>query len=364
MKRRKIGYIICLISILWLNVFYIDYSVFMLLVMFISVPLISCIFMRIAWLMQDISVTLEKEAVAQGQDIKIWVKNSNKLASIFVKHIEADISMSFLQKEIPYRVIDKRNRLLLNINSEHVGILNVNIKRINIYDFFMIFCGRKKIQKQKDIIVMPKMVLADDDRRGNSNYQKNGVSEEYVFSYEPDDNTEVIDLRQYRHGDAINHIHWNLSSVSDEYIVKQYGSSVKDKNIIVADIIPIEKEEDRYLLDKIYCALYSVGNVFAENGILAEFAVWNEESGQLQELVFDDIASLNGAICNLMKVRGSYTDIQSVFEMLDMQYENGYDREKTTCITMSDIDGIENVYNIHDTKIKDIVNNMYDVILN
>ena len=106
-----------------------------------------------------------------------------------------------------------------------------------------------------------------------SNYEKIGVSQDYVFSYEPNDNTEVIDLRPYRQGDAINHIHWNLSTIGDDYIVKQYGSSIESKNIIVADIIPVENEEDRYMLDKLYSALYSVGNVFAENGILSEFAL-------------------------------------------------------------------------------------------
>ena len=77
------------------------------------------------------------------------------------------------------------------------------------------------------------------------------MSQDYVFSYEPNDNTEVIDLRPYRQGDAINHIHWNLSTIGDDYIVKQYGSSIESKNIIVADIIPVENEEDRYCFFKV-----------------------------------------------------------------------------------------------------------------
>ena len=40
MNKRKIGYIICLISVIWLNVLFVDYSVFVLLVMFICLPII------------------------------------------------------------------------------------------------------------------------------------------------------------------------------------------------------------------------------------------------------------------------------------------------------------------------------------
>lgn len=364
MNKRKIGYIICLISVIWLNVLFVDYSVFVLLVMFICLPIISGIFMRISWLMANISVSVEKEVVIQGQEVKLLLKNKNRLANILVKHVKAKATMSFLEKDIVYKTIDKRKRLVININPQHAGILNVNIKELEIYDLFMMFCGRKNIEKQVNIIVMPKIVLADEDRRDVSNYEKIGVSQDYVFSYEPNDNTEVIDLRPYRQGDAINHIHWNLSTIGDDYIVKQYGSSIESKNIIVTDIIPVENEEDRYMLDKLYSALYSVGNVFAENGILSEFALWNEESGQIEELVFDDISSLNSAIYNLMNVKGSYNGAENVFETLEQQYDNSYYIEKTTCITVNDIKENNNVYNIRNTEIKDIVNNMYDVFIN
>ncbi len=364
MNKRKIGYIICLISVIWLNVLFVDYSVFVLLVMFICLPIISGIFMRISWLMANISVSVEKEVVIQGQEVKLLLKNKNRLANILVKHVKAKATMSFLEKDIVYKTIDKRKRLVININPQHAGILNVNIKELEIYDLFMMFCGRKNIEKQVNIIVMPKIVLADEDRRDVSNYEKIGVLQDYVFSYEPNDNTEVIDLRPYRQGDAINHIHWNLSTIGDDYIVKQYGSSIESKNIIVADIIPVENEEDRYMLDKLYSALYSVGNVFAENGILSEFALWNEESGQIEELVFDDISSLNSAIYNLMNVKGSYNGAENVFETLEQQYDNSYYIEKTTCITVNDIKENDNVYNIRNTEIKDIVNNMYDVFIN
>ncbi len=364
MNKRKIGYVICLISVLWLNIMYVDYSVFVLLVMFVVIPVISAIFMRIAWLMEDINISAEKEVVTQGHDIRLWIKNNNRLTNVLVKRVDVNANISFLENDMPYKTIDKRKGLVVNINSQHAGILSVDIKKLAIYDFFMIFCAKKRISKQMDIIVMPEIVLADEDKRGVNDYENVGNSEEYVFSYEPDDNTEVIELRQYRPGDAINHIHWNLSTTGEEYIVKQYGSAVNDKNIIVADIIPVENEQDRALLDKIYCALYSVGNVFAENGILTEFAVWNEESGQMEELIFDDIASLNGAMLNIMRVSGCYNGAYNVFERLQMQFGNGYDFEKTLCITANNIEIMNNVYNIHDTKIKDIVNNVYDVMMN
>ena len=82
MNKRKIGYIICLISVIWLNVLFVDYSVFVLLVMFICLPIISGIFMRISWLMANISVSVEKEVVIQGQEVKLLLKNKNRLANI------------------------------------------------------------------------------------------------------------------------------------------------------------------------------------------------------------------------------------------------------------------------------------------
>ena len=227
-----------------------DYSAFMLLVLFVAVPLISLIYMRIAWLLIRVKL-ITKNMCIPKEDIRISVKNKSRLAGILNRTVNVDVRMSFLKKKLNYDVKYYKNITEINIIPEHAGYMEVTIKSFVIYDFLMIFKGKRKINRTKSIAVFPELAYASEDKRSEAEYRYYGASDEYEFSYEPEDNTEVIDLRQYRQGDAINHIHWNLSTAGDEYIVRQYGSAIKQENIIIADIICVNNEKERFVLDDI-----------------------------------------------------------------------------------------------------------------
>lgn len=254
--------------------------------------------------------------------------------------------------------------------------MEVTIKSFVIYDF-MIFKGKRKINRTKSIAVFPELAYASEDKRSEAEYRYYGASDEYEFSYEPEDNTEVIDLRQYRQGDAINHIHWNLSTAGDEYIVRQYGSAIKQENIIIADIICVNNEKERFVLDDIYSALYSAGNVYAENGISASYAVWDDKAQEVLLYSFYDEDSLCEAVCRLMRIEGCNNGAANVIAALKgHDYQTEY---KITVITTDGFTGINdiqneeyvmdglyqneyNIYNINSMDIKDIPDNMYDFI--
>lgn len=376
MKRRKVGYLICLFCILWINVLYVDYSAFMLLVLFVAVPLISLIYMRIAWLLMRVKL-ITKNMCIPKEDIRISVKNKSRLAGILNRTVNVDVRMSFLKKKLNYDVKYYKNITEINIIPEHAGYMNVTIKSFVIYDFLMIFKGKRKINRTKSIAVFPELAYASEDKRSEAEYRYYGASDEYEFSYEPEDNTEVIDLRQYRQGDAINHIHWNLSTAGDEYIVRQYGSAIKQENIIIADIICVNNEKERFVLDDIYSALYSAGNVYAENGISASYAVWDDKAQEVLLYSFYDEDSLCEAVCRLMRMEGCNNGAANVIAALKgHDYQTEY---KITVITTDGFTGINdiqneeyaadglyqdeyNIYNINSMDIKDIPDNMYDFI--
>lgn len=78
--------------------------------------------------------------------------------------------------------------------------------------------------------------LIPDIELGTSHRNKRkSEGEQYNPNLSGNDVTEVHDLRDYQKGDALNRIHWKLSSKLDQIIVREFGNPTSHETVVLYD---------------------------------------------------------------------------------------------------------------------------------
>lgn len=90
-------------------------------------------------------------------------------------------------------------------------------------DYLGLIGTQKNFRGSCQLAVLPEPVLSTRVRTGMEKQQ------EYRYSAVADDDSDILDLRAFRPGDNLNHIHWNLSLRTDDLIVRQYGEQIDVK---------------------------------------------------------------------------------------------------------------------------------------
>ena len=111
------------------------------------------------------------------------------------------------------------------------------------------------------LAVLPEPVLSTRIRTGMEKQQ------EYRYSAVADDDSDILDLRAFRPGDNLNHIHWNLSLRTDDLIVRQYGEQIDVKKVILVDLSILNTAQYRSRMDAVYTAVASIANLYVENEV-------------------------------------------------------------------------------------------------
>lgn len=112
------------------------------------------------------------------------------------------------------------------------GTYEIGVRCFYAYDLFRIFRMRIDIDNFESVEVLPRRLeMAEDDSREASDSAKRTVK--LPNSY---DKLEVSDVREYRMGDTLKSIHWNLSSKSEDLVVRDYNTGTTDLSCIFCDM--------------------------------------------------------------------------------------------------------------------------------
>ncbi len=245
---------------------------------------------------------------------------------------------------------------LLEIPMKHCGIVKLRIDRLICRDYMQIFSTSIKYNHTNYAVAFPELVELNEVM-----VRETESEEDYRFSYSETDNTEIMDFREYREGDVINHIHWKLSAVADDYIIKQYGEEIERYNYIIVDLEKKPQESFRDDLDLIYKAAYSIGNMYAENGIRASFLAWDSAKRNVYDGMFKDRQQLERCMTDLMKIAckdGSLDRLDGyIKEKTDVG--NEWNDNRNIVITTSDI--INDEYRIFNVKKDDLKEMLLDI---
>lgn len=302
MKRRKLIYVICLISVIILNCLYINYQFFIMLVLVVFVPFISWVWYRLSRTGLRLYVGAQDTNLSTKNDMEIIIKTENACpVEMPWGRLYMQIRYSNMQtmKEVttPVTACGRRvHNQRITIHPKHCGIVSIYVNRLEVRDFLQLCAAKYHYNVVKQLAVFPQCVTAD----GVEQYPQQEPS--YIFSYCPTDNTEVLDLRPYVEGDALNRIHWKRSMYTDEYIVRQYGDEMDNCSYILVDLTKLTHTKFRDDLDLIYQAAYSIAYAFIRQQKPSRFVVWDDSTGNELVLSFEDETSLMCCMAELMSV--------------------------------------------------------------
>ena len=125
------------------------------------------------------------------------------------------------------------------------GTYEIGVSCFYVYDFFRMIRVRVDIEEYHNVLVLPRKGVMEDGRAlAASDMSNRQTRSPYTF-----DRLEVLDVRDYRLGDALKDIHWKLSSKTEDLLVRDYSSGASNRTIIYCDLAatfpstPPKKEE-------------------------------------------------------------------------------------------------------------------------
>lgn len=305
MKHRRVLYLICLLVVLGVNIFYVEYQIFMLLVLMIVLPLISWIMFMISYINLGMSLQVDSNIVTEGSSVRIRLVKKNMLNLSFVN---ADMS-------IKYTYISTGDELRKNVTringlgkyagkvelpASFCGNISIGVDVIDIYDYLGFFHIRKKFKGMTKVCIMPKSEASDiQDIEGAYSEIDN---EELRFRGAGD---EVTELREYRDGDSPRNIHWKRSSTlpEDDFIVKEYDLDVYRTVFLVIDIDASKSKQPLEHMSRIYRAAFCKGLGLVHNNAIGEYVVWDGVREDIVRLKFYDDVTCIQAMKKVMEYK-------------------------------------------------------------
>lgn len=160
MLKRRILYFICLAVVFGINIFYVEYQIFILLVLMIAIPLVSWIMYAISDVSLGLSLQVNKNVVQVGNRIKIRIvkKNACNLAfvngSITIKYMYCHTGDEFMIN-VPIKQGIRKSAGITDISADYCGNICVGVESIEICDYLGLFGKKKQFAGVTKVSVMP-----------------------------------------------------------------------------------------------------------------------------------------------------------------------------------------------------------------
>lgn len=114
----------------------------------------------------------------------------------------------------------------------HRGTYEIGVSCFYVYDFFRIWRLRVDMDEYNSIFVLPRRrLLGGESVEARSDMAATAMRSALVY-----DRAEVLDVREYRMGDAMRDVHWKLSSKAEELLVRDFSGGSSDRTIVYCDL--------------------------------------------------------------------------------------------------------------------------------
>ena len=119
-----------------------------------------------------------------------------------------------------------------DVTFRHRGTYEIGVCCFYVYDFFRLFRVRVDIDEYHDILVLPrKQLLEGEGAVAVSDTAQTQTKSPFSF-----DRLDVLEVRDYRMGDALRDVHWKLSAKAEDLLVKDYSSGASGMTIVYCDM--------------------------------------------------------------------------------------------------------------------------------
>lgn len=227
-----------------------------LMVLFLTqILLIPIMFFLSRYLRKHFSVSVEEKTVFAEKDIPFsWTLKTENQGRLPITRFAVRYRVFRNGKPVKRRkvygssdrgehIISFRDRL------EHCGITSYRTEDIRVSDYLSLFSGKRIMEEKIDVYVFPPRYEMQIRIESDSD----GVEDQYPqVSYLPGNNYEEIrQIREYRDGDSVRHIHWNQTARRDSLWVKEYEEETKGRAVLFLDLKD-GKDKTESALDAFY----------------------------------------------------------------------------------------------------------------
>ncbi|MBQ4069703.1 MAG: DUF58 domain-containing protein [Lachnospiraceae bacterium] len=327
MAIRRIMYIIFLLATIWIFIVYVDYSALQLFVSMIIIPAILDIMAFIASRNVIAGLELKDIYVVKKKSVQLIVKVANPSILPFIgAMVEIEMKDGFggntVNKKLKLNISDREiNKFYLDMTPEYCGRIDISIKKFKLYDFTGIWSFKGKIDKMVQLYVLP----LNNEEQINVIPRNNEYIEEPVkFSdNEPgDDCSQVFDIREFREGDRLQRIHWQLSAKKDETYVKEFSMPIDASAEILLELAFSSNNEVLRNVDAIIEKAYGLSVAFLEQEIYHYISWYDCKRG---EIVRRDVTSADDIWNILYEIYHTslYEDVAALQLYDGISYGNG-----------------------------------------
>ncbi len=173
--------------------------------------------------MMELCFTVENKSIFPIACAKMEVTYQNQ----FYKEKNRETFLFSLQGK-------QKGEIRKKLCSEHCGSILVRIEYVKVYDLLKLFGLKKKIKQEETFAVLPPISPLTVSIHADTAATMD--SEIYSKEESGDDPSEVFDIREYREGDRLQRIHWNLSLKQDDYIIKEFSFPNKQCILLLIEL--------------------------------------------------------------------------------------------------------------------------------
>lgn len=329
MIKTKIIYFFIIIGTFLFTILYSDYFPLAIFIITLVLPIILNIIIRI--IKKSISLYIKRIDVVQNKNDGIEVKLLIKNNSIFPA-VNGELKLCYYNKfsgnkEIEYinfPINSKETESIdFKIKSKYCGKLIIEIQSLKIYDYLTFSSVKKKVNKSKEVIVLPQIY----DINFSSNVTNINSLDGEIFSKDKagDDPSEVFNVREYVEGDKIQRIHWKLSSKVDNVMIKEYSQPIVHDSIIIVEFC--ESENNINTIQGIIETAISLSHMLLSYNYIHYICWYDKSKDFFNKIIINSEDDMLGVACELLSLR-PYTD--DVLSLKHYNIEKGseeYSRE-------------------------------------
>lgn len=322
MIKTKIIYFFIIIGTFLFAILYSDYFPLAIFIITLVLPIILNIIIRI--IKKSISLDIKSIDVAQNKNDDIEVKILIKNNSIFPA-INGELKLYYYNKfsgnketeYINFPINSKETESIdFKIKSKYCGKLIIELQSLKIYDYLTFSSVKKKLNKSKEIIVLPQ--IYDLNFSGNV-ININSLDGE-IFSKDKagDDPSEVFNVREYVEGDKIQRIHWKLSSKVDNVMIKEYSQPIVHNSIIIVEFY--ESENNINTIQGIIETAISLSHMLLSYNYIHYICWYDKSKDFFNKIIINSEEDMLGVACELLSLK-PYTD--DVLSLKNYNIEKG-----------------------------------------
>lgn len=234
-----VEYAVFLTAAIFLLVFFHSYFMFFLFVFLVVLPGVSIYaeFYAKKHIHCTISIDKKSAAVMEQATASVTIHNSawfpllGCTVSLQVQnHFYPDGERVNLR--IP-ALAKQSNTVCFPLESNYCGAVELKLLCLQFYDMLHLLMLKKIETVQSELSIMPEEISIPIPTALNQRY---GSSETSSDAFCKGNSENMVDIRTYRPGDRLQHVHWKLSAKKEELLVKEFEATSRQSVCLLLEL--------------------------------------------------------------------------------------------------------------------------------